>query len=160
MKNKKGSVGDLFYILMVAVVCAFMFVTGWMMMSKVNAEFQAQDSIATTGKTMMQDSSNRFVATFDNLFLTILIVLYLGAVILAWNIDTNPIFFFISLIVFGVLVLLAAVFGNAFYTFSQNANILTYANDFTIIPLVMNNFVKIMVGLGFGLAGVMYAKTK
>lgn len=157
--NKKGSFGDLFYVLMVVVVCAFFFVIGWMMFSKVNEEFQVQ-GFSTEGKEIMQESTDRYVETFDGLFLTIFVTLYIAAVILAWNIDASPVFFFLSLVVFGVLVLLAAVFGNAFYTFSQDVNILTYANDFTIIPLVMNYFVQIFVVLGFGLAGVMYAKTR
>ena len=158
--NKKGSFGDMFYILMVLVVCAFVFVIGWVLHSKVNTAFQASSDIAATGKTMMQSGVDRYVKTFDNLFLTIGVAMYLGALILAWQVDTSPVFFFLSIIVFAVLVILAAVYGNAFYTFSQNANISTYASDFTIIPLVMNNFVEIMVVLAFGLAGVMYAKTK
>ena len=157
--NKKGSYGDLFYILMVVVVCAFFFVIGWVMFSKVNDEFQVK-GLSTEGKEIMQTSTDRYVETFDGLFLTIFVTLYIAAVILAWNIDASPVFFFLSLVVFGVLVLLAAVFGNSFYIFSINENIATYANDFTIIPLVMNYFVQIFVVLGFGLAGVMYAKTR
>jgi len=157
--NKKGSFVDLFYILMVLVVFAIVFNVGWLMFSKVNENFQANDNIATRGKDMMQDGSDRFVKTFDNLFLVVGISMYLGALILAWNVDTSPVFFFLSIIVFAVLVILAGAYGNAYYTFSQNNVIEPYASDFNIIPMVMENFVAIFVILGFGLAGVMYART-
>jgi hypothetical protein len=157
--NKKGSFGDLFYIMVVLLVCAFVFVIGWVIHSKVNDSFQANDDIAQRGKDMMQDGKDRYVKTFDNLFLTIGIAMYLGALILAWQVDTSPVFYFLSIVVFAVLVILAAAYGNAYYTFSQNAQITTFADDFDIIPLVMNNFVELFVVMGFGLAGVMYART-
>jgi len=157
--KKKGSFGDLFYIVIIMSLMAFFFVIGWMMQSKVNTEFQNNDDIAATGKSMMQDSTDRFVNTFDNLFLTVFVALYIGSLILAWQVDVSPVFYFLSIIVFVVLIILSAVYGNAFYTFSENANISTYASDFKIITLIMNNFVEVMVVMGFGLAGVMYART-
>jgi flagellar basal body-associated protein FliL len=158
--NKKGSIVDIFYIVLVMFIISIVFVIGWVIFSRVNTEFQSHSDLSTEGKAIMQSSTDKYVRTFDNLFLTVGIALYIGAMILAWNVDISPVFFFLSIVIFAVLVILAGVYGNAFYTFSENAQITTYASDFNIIPLVMNNFVEIFVVLGFGLAGVMYAKTR
>ena len=96
----------------------------------------------------------------DGVFLVIIVVVYLAAIILAFQIDTHPVFFILSIIVFGVLVFITAVMANVFWEFASNAAITAYADDFTIITLVMNNFAQIMTVLGFGLAAVMYARSQ
>lgn len=158
--KKKGSIMDLPYIALVIFMTAIVFVAGWMIFSKVNDSLQAKDDFSTVGKSIMQESSDRYVGLMDGVFLTLLIGFYLGSLILASQIDASPLFFIVSLVIFGVLILLTAVFGNAFYTFADNAEISTYASAFVIIPFIMNNFVQTFVVLGFGLAGVMYAKTR
>jgi len=58
------------------------------------------------------------------------------------------------------LVILSAIFGNTFYTFSVDAEILAYADSFTIIPFVMNNYVWVMLFIGFTVGVSMYAKVR
>ena len=120
---KKGSIMDLPYIALVIFVTAIVIVSGWLIFSKVNDNLQLKDDFSTTGKTIMQESTDRYVGLMDGVFLTLLIGVYLGSLILASQIDASPLFFIVSLVIFGVLVLLTAVFGNAFYTFADNAEI-------------------------------------
>ena len=157
--NKKGSIGDVFFISVFIFLLAIVFVVGWVIHSKVNDEFQNNPSIVDQGKTMMQNSTDDYISLFDGIFLTIIVGLWIGTIILAFQIDIHPVFFVLTIIVFAILVILTALFGNAFYTFANNANIVSYADDFTIIPFVMNNFVTVMIVLGFSVALVMYAKT-
>lgn len=159
-RNKKGSIGDLFFILLVITVTGIVFITGWMAMSKVNDKFQAGDQLSQSGKDIMQDSSDNYVASLDGVFLTLFIAMYLGSILLAFNIDAHPAFFFLSIIIFAVLVLITAVMANAFWEFTNNAEVISYASDFTIIPFIFNNLVQVFIVMGFGLAGVIFAKVR
>ena len=145
--------------MLIVAATAFFFIIGWMAFSKVNSELQTS-GFSQQGKDILTNTSNRYVDLFDGLFLTVFVLLWVVTLFLAYQIDANPIFFPITLFVFAVLVILAAVFGNTFYTFSENAQIQEYAADFTVIPFVMNNFVTTMVIIGFSVAAVMYAKTR
>lgn len=156
---KKGSIQDVFFMAVFAVLCSIVFVTGWMMMSKVNTELQASD-LSTQGKAIIQDSNDNYVNWLDNLFLVVFVMLWVVALILASQIDVHPVFFIFTIVIYAVLVLISAVLGNAFYDFANNAEISTYADAFTIITFVMNNFVAMMVVVGFSIAGVMYGKLR
>jgi len=160
MIGKKGSYGDLFYIVFIATLFAITAVVCWVAFSKINDNLQANDNIAATSKAILTKSVNNYVTLLDGIFLVVIVVLYLAAIILAFQIDTHPVFFILSIVVFGVLVFITAVMANVFWEFASNAAITTYADDFTIITLVMNNFAQIMTVLGFGLAAVMYARSQ
>ena len=108
----------------------------------------------------MQNAKDRYVASYDSLFLTVLVGMYIGALLLAWNIDTNPAFFFLSLLMMAVIVIVTAVLGNAWYTYANNPAMASYVDDFTIIPFVMSRSVEIIVIMSFGLAAVMYSRTQ
>ena len=111
-KNKKGSYADLFYIVFIAVLFAITAVVCWVAFSKINDNLQANDNIAPTSKTILTKSVNNYVTLLDGVFLVIIVVLYLAAIILAFQIDTHPVFFILSIIVFGVLVFITAVMAN------------------------------------------------
>ena len=158
--NKKGSFADLLYMAVFIFLCGIVFTVGFLIHDKINDEWQTKDQLGTRSKAIMQDSNDTFVASFDNVFLVIFIGLYLGALILAYNVDINPVFFFLSLFIMGVIVLITGVLGNAWYQFTQNSTLTGYIDDFTFIPFIMGNYVKIFVAMAFGLAGVMYAKVR
>jgi hypothetical protein len=158
--NKKGSFADLLYLALVVLVLGIMFTVGWAIFSKVNDKFQDNSQISTLGKEMMQSSTDRYVELFDNLFLTVFISMYIASLILAWNVDISPVFFFLSIFIFVLLVIVTASFGNAFWDYSQQTTISGYVDDFNIIPFVFNNLVQVFVVMGFGLMVVMYAKNQ
>jgi len=72
-KKKKASWGDVFYITFFGLLCGIMFVIGYMFYSKVNTNIQANNDIATEGKTIMQNTQTRFVSWFDGLFLVAIV---------------------------------------------------------------------------------------
>lgn len=158
--RRKGSISDTFFIAIMLFITAITFVVGWMMMSKVNIEFQATDNIAQVGKDIVSDTTSRYVSWFDGIYLTVLVLLWIVTLVLASKINVHPVFFMFTILIYGILVIITAALGNAFYTFASNAQITEYADAFTFIPFIMNNFVATMVILGFSVAIVMYAKVR
>ncbi len=158
--KRKGSIADIFYIATFMFLMAIVISVGWLINSSINAEWQTKDNLGTTSKEIMQDSNDNYVAMFDNLYLVMFVGLYIGSLILAYNVDINPLYLFLSLFILGVIVTVTAVFGNAWYEIGQNAVMGGYIDDFTFIPFIMENYVKVFVVMAFGLMGVMYAKIK
>ena len=157
--NKKGSFGDIFYIAVVMFLFAIVITVGWVIHDKINDKWQTKTELGTASLEIMQQSNDDYISLFDGVFLTMFVGLYIGSLILAYNIDVSPLFFFLSLFIMGVIVVITAVLGNSYYAFSQNAGLINYADDFTFIPFILNNYVAVFVVMMFGLAGVMYAKT-
>jgi len=159
--NHKGSFFDMLYIAVFVFVCAIVFTVGWIVYSRINTQWQTKGTeLGTDSLQIMQTATNRYVNLYDGLFLVIFVGLYVGSLILAYNVDINPIFFFLSLFIMGIIVVITAVLGNAWYKYANMTELSSYIDDFTIIPYVMGNYVKILVVMAFGLAGVMYAKTQ
>lgn len=158
--NNKGSFGDMLYLAVFLFLCAIIFTVGWMIYSRFNTEWQSHPELGQESLDIMQNAKDRYVASYDSLFLTVLVGMYIGALLLAWNIDTNPAFFFLSLLMMAVIVIVTAVLGNAWYTYANNPAMASYVDDFTIIPFVMSRSVEIIVIMSFGLAAVMYSRTQ
>lgn len=157
--NKKGSVQDVFFIAGFVFLIAITFVIGWMMMSKLNENIQVS-TFSDSGKQIVANTNNKYVSWFDGIFLTVFLLLWAITLILAYQIDTQPVFFIFTIVIFGILAIITAVLGNTFYDFASNAGISDYASAFTIIPFVMNNYVQAMVVCGFSVALVIYAKVR
>jgi hypothetical protein len=164
MKNlnfhKKGSFFDILYLVVFTFVLGLVITIGWVVYSSINAEWQTHAELGTTSKDIMQAGNDKFISVFDGVFLVMLVGLYLGALILAYMVDINPVFFFLSLFMMAVIVIISAAMGNAWYYYANNPTLASYVDDFTIIPFVMGRSVFIFTVMAFGLAGVMYAKSR
>lgn len=158
--GKKASIGDVFYIAVVLLVIAISFVLGWLVFGKINDEIQLQPDFSDRGKNIMSNSAEQFPGMFDGVFLTLLVGLWIATMILAWQIDSHPVFYVLTIIAAIMLVIITSALGNTYYNIMQDPNISSFADDFTIIPFVMNNYVKIMLGMLFSVAVVMYAKSQ
>ena len=158
--NKKGSIQDIFFGASFILLFAIAVIVGWMLFSKINTQIQSTNDFSTEGKALVNDFKNKYVAITDGMFITIIVFLWLIILILAYQIDVNPIFFPFAIIVFGVLILITAVLGNTYNAFATMTGITEYSADYTIIPLVMNNFVQFILIIAFSIGIVMYGKTR
>jgi len=158
--NKKGSLFDMLHIAVFMFTLAIFIIIGTLFYFKANEAIHSAPGFSQQGLDMMDRTQARYVNWFDYLFLTVFVGVYLLSVTLAFQIDVHPIFFPLSLIFFIVLVIVSAIIGNAFYEFASNSMIAPYASEYTIIPFIMTNFVKIIIVMAFGLAWVMWGKAR
>jgi len=158
--NKKASFADMFYIALIGFIVAIASVSGYMFLSKVNDKFQSSTGIAQEGKDIVSSTQSRFVSWFDGIFIVIIVLLTIMGLVFAWNVPSHVVFYPLTIIVYIALILITATLGNVFYEFAANAEITSYASDFTIIPLVMNNFLQVMLVIGFLIAVVLFSKSR
>ena len=158
--NKKAGVPDgLFYMVAIFAV-AIISIVGYAMLSNINDEFQSSTGITTEGKRLTDSITNKYVEIIDNSFLIILVGVLIGTVAGVWFIKTHPALFWIMIPIFAFIIFFAAIYGNVYFNFANNPRIAPTEADFTIIPFIMNNYVKIITGVVILIAIFLFSKGK
>lgn len=158
--TKKGSIMDIFFILVLVSALAITSVLAFMMLSKINTQFQTNPTISTEGKSIMNTAQTKFPKTFDGVFAIVLVFSIITTLFLASLVDVNPLFLPIAIVIFIFVVVLCAVMGNTYYSFASQPDMAAYSQQFIIIPFVMTHFVEVMLAFGFSVLIVMYAKSR
>ena len=159
IRNRRGSWIDILFIIAIMFAITLTFTIGWMMMSKVNTEFQAKlDS--TEAKTLIQTNTDRYTGLFDGIFLFVFFGTWIATLIGALFIDTHPAFFFISIILLVIACVIGAALANGYADFAANTSISDYADDFTYIPFIMQHYVQIIIFMVCSISVALYAKAK
>ena len=156
--NKKGGVPDgLFYMVAIFAV-AIISVVGYVILVEVNDNFQTNDGISTEGKILTNSIKIRYVEIIDNSYLIVVVGVLIGTVAGVWFIRTHPALFWIMIPIFAFIIFFAAIYGNVYFNFAANSKIATAEADFTIIPFIMNNYVRIITGVVILIAIFLFSK--
>jgi hypothetical protein len=107
-------------------------------------------AILTTGETM--------VLAFDFAFLLLFLGLVMLLVLSAIFIRTHPAFFFISIMLLGLYIVIAAPLANSYIEFSEADAISAAVTNFPIIDFVMNNMPLFTLFMGAVFILALYAK--
>lgn len=160
--GKKGNVQELVTILIVVFALTVTILVVGKIIFAFNDGVQRMNNkdIPDAAKSISQTITNKTPSILDNFLFMIMIVIYLVALISAWFIDTNPVFFVISVIILIIVLIIAGIIQNA------NEAILS-AEAFSDIALLYpkmifigQNLFKIISGMGILLLASLYAKSR
>lgn len=158
LKSKKAGLPDGFFLIIAFFAIAIIFVFTWVVISNINDEFQASDYITSEGKNISQSLTNRYINLFNKAYLFIIIGLGFGVLAGAWFINSHPALFWISLPILAFTIFMGAVFANIYVEFETHDEIKDFADDFTYIHFIFDNFVIIITIYVLLLALTLYAK--
>jgi len=99
-----------------------------------------------------------FPTLWDNLYLMILVLLWIGMLVTSFLIDTHPLFFYISLIVVIILLVVGVWMGNAFLEIAQDAEFSGVTNSFPKMMWIANNWLIVIMVISFTTMLALYAK--
>ena len=153
LMNRKGSMFDNFYLLVVFFVVSLVFLV-------INMVFNVlQTSNLTAGMTAV-DNFQDGVTGYNYSGLFIIIGLGLGAIVFASTIKTNPGFAVFSLIFLAIIVYLSGIFGNVYGSIAGSGGgaMVTSAEDFSLITRAFQNLPLILSALGFVIFIVLYRR--
>lgn len=155
-KNKKGSVEGLFTILIIIFICAI----SWGVGSYIWDEFSTTDLVQdnTYANASFQGGVRDSLELTDNLILFLFGFLGIIVLALASTIRASPAFFAITFIVFGVAVLVAVIFSNAYETFDNSTVISGMTINFEKTDHLMEYLPFYIFGLGVLTLIVIYAR--
>lgn len=156
----KGNIQDFFII----PVILFAIVMTWQVWFSLVANFvpgirDAIPGISATSSGILNTTSGLF-STFDNMFLIVAVGMGLAAFISSYFIDSHPAFFFVSIIVFLIAMLVVPILSNIYNDFIESIATTTYdpAQRMPIVTAILQNFSLYMLGI-FAMVGIgLYAK--
>jgi len=158
--NKKGGIPDGIFYLVAIFAVAIIILVAFLVFDSINDQFQKSTSITTRGKNIVSDLHGKYVGIMDNAFLMILVGILIGTGVGVWFIKTHPALFWIMIPIFAFIVFLSAIYANVFFNFTQNNQVISVANQFTIIPFIMQNYAYIMTGVVILIAILLFSKGK
>jgi hypothetical protein len=158
--NKKGFMGDYAFYFVYIFVMAIVVIVVYMAISQFNDGWQAGTGIDSSSKSLVSSATSRFLATWNWLIVLLLLGILISVIILAFAIRSHPAFAMLAFLVLVVLGGVSVYLANAFYSFASSDGISTYANQFSLVPFIMNNLPYFVVAFGFVFIIVLYAKSR
>lgn len=144
--NRKGTVLDLLSIMTVLLGFAISIVIGYYMLGQFSSN-PILTSTAQANQSMQTALAGYLI--FDNLFLGALIGLSLSSIVASTLLKTSPVWFFLSIILLAILLIVGSVVSNTYQSFiNTNAELNASANAFPKMNYVMENLLLYMAVLG------------
>ena len=117
LSSKKGNgIGDILVIFLVLFLLAIIGIVMYNVTSVVHDEVTFTSTEATEAINDLYDTQP---SLFDGMFVSILVLFWIGSVVLAFFIDSHPGFFVLSFVLLIILVFIGAVMSNTFEEFSD-----------------------------------------
>lgn len=154
-KNKRGSILDIFVVIVLIFVFALCIPISKKIYNGVNESLSPQ--LNAGGQAAMNNVGNIF-PIWNTIFLFVLICLGIAAVVMASQMDFAPIFFPFAIIIGGFAVVVVSFFGTAWQTYAASPQIATEMGSFTAINWVMTHLTAIIVGIIFIIIIIMFTK--
>lgn len=146
MNLKKGfqSFEDILYVLVYIFSAALLIFVLYFIFNQINTPIAdaltnaTSDGTTTYNYTAMGNSTLGAIGIFNTLFPVLILGLILMCAVGAMYIDSHPVFFFVSLIILGVVILLGVVYSNIYQQITEDSAFGATASNF----LIMNIFMK------------------
>jgi len=157
LKNKKGSLADMAYI----IVAVVFFAVGVLLVFSFTSQFndRVQDltgDTTTEAKAASQSMTEMYNTSIDNSVLFLLIALCVASIILAMLISVHPVFLIIYLIMLGFIVFFAGIGSNIYQTAAQNPQLAPYASQLIFTSHILTYLPIIIAIFGSILAIIIY----
>jgi len=123
-------------------------------------EFEAgsSDKLTSTQAIYAMNQGQATILNFDNLFVFILIGLIIATLIGAYFIQSNPIMFWISLLLLVIFLVISAILANTFDEIMDSDKLQETAANFEIINLVMDNLPLVLLVISALIMIALWAK--
>ena len=158
MKQKKGSIRDVFLIVIIAFGLVIGSLLALRIMNTINTEFQASDDVSAQAKTTMSTINSRLPKWIDGAFILFWVLFMIFGIFLAFQVESNPVFFPISIIYFIFLIFISRLFASIYTELASSSTLSTQAGLLTIIPYMIPRLPTFSFIFGVIIIGVMVVK--
>lgn len=158
--NKKGN-AIIDTILIIAFLATFGIAIffGFKIMNQVNNQIQNDNQWTdTTSKEALNTMTNKYPATFDNMFVVVFILLWAVTLVASFMIDTHPIFFVFSLLLFIAVLFVTPIIGNSVETFMIDGEIASTVALFPKANWILTHMLQVVIVIGSSIMLVLYGK--
>jgi hypothetical protein len=156
----KGSITDLVYVLILIFVFGFVAIIANMIYDKYTEQTALNPAFNTPQNTEIETNAQTLLTNFDYIYVFFIVAMAIIAIASSFWIKTHPIFFFVSIFMLIISIILAAMFGNIFSKAAENDLLSVSVAEYTIIPFVMAHLPTIILLIGALLLVILYAKDR
>lgn len=158
--RKKGNVAleiTIILVILVSLIVAFPII--YSQVSPFITGLTDSTSFSSEATAGLQNFNDRMPRMLDNIFLIALILFWAGGLLLAFFVDTHPIFFVFSLLLV-VVVLWCAVFLGDFVDKFMNTDVVSLARaSMPITTFVSGHILEFMIAITFTMLIALYGRT-
>lgn len=156
MMDKRGNLLDIFYIMAVLVAVSIFLVVTYHVFGAIKPELDSNlnDPKVTTLTQQTQDA----LSFFDIVFPVFFLGLILATLISAYFIKSHPAFFFVSLFIWVIAIIVAVPLANMHSELRDNSSLSTSFAAFPISNTIINNMPIIALVISALVAAVLFAK--
>ena len=157
-RSKKGNIIDLFYIGIFVLAFSLIVIMGKGIFTDINTDFQADPTISDASKDILTENYDTYDSLFDNIFMFVFIGLGLAVVVSAFFIQSHPLFYFVSVVIFSILTFVTALFSNVYEEIILDPTFATAASGFTFMNHFMAYLPLYIIVFSIVVAIVLYSK--
>jgi len=150
------AITDLPVIIVFVFIIAFMFVIGAMLKDAIFPKMK----LAMPSASGIFDTVSNAFGVLDYVFMITAFGFGIATILLAFQIDTHPAFFFISLFITIISLILSPIFSNVFGIIAKNPTFSAAAESFPFIRQVMQNLPIFILVIGSMVSIVLFAKIR
>jgi len=160
--NKRGNaIADTLLVLVLIFIFIFATIYGKSLFNDFNADLQADPDISDEAKAISADHHGRYTGFFDALFALIFILLWALVIIASFKLDTHPIFFIFTIILLLFVFYIGAELANTYDDMiGTDPELNPISDEFTIADWIFNNYLLVMIAIGFSIVLVLFAKNR
>lgn len=159
MRNKKGSVTDVFIIGAAIFILAITILLGSYLYNRVATEMLPHINSSTAATNAINAMTNT-LPTFDYFFLAVFIGLVLAMIISGFMIETHPVFTFVFFIMMVLATIVAVPISNSYEAFANDPIFASTAANFAITNLILTKLPLITLVIGILMIIVIYGKSQ
>lgn len=135
--GKRASERDILFIVALTLAFGLIALMVIKFVSMTNTQVQTMDSVPTIGKTVSSTLADRMPKWMDGAFIALYVLLMVVALILALMVQTNPIFFPISLIYMVFIVIISRIAGVIWSKLAASPDLVSQAANLPIMSFMM-----------------------
>lgn len=146
-------------VLIFLVVLAISSLFVYKAFNEINTDLQADLDLSTQSKAVVDDLHTRYPSTMDNVFITVLSLLFILAIVASYFTDENPFWIIVIIFLLIVSMLLAGIFSNVWEEITDDAEI-TFETSFPMTNYLLDNYMIVFAVVGMVIGLTIYLKNR
>lgn len=155
--GKRGAILDMFLIVVLIMVIASTAIIALHLWNTMYAELYPEMPAVSQDAL---DTVDSFLQGYDYIIIFFVVGFIIAAILSAFVIDTYPAFFFLSILMLIILIVVSAMFSNVWEGFTNTTVLATEVNTLSKTDTLIRNLPIIMTPLTGLLLIVLYMKTR
>lgn len=159
--SKRGQLGfELVWVVIVLLVVGLGFVMTYSAFSGLNDDIQNSLDMSNESKAAAEATVGNFPSNMDNVFFFLLIMLWIFLLIMAFFVNTHPVFLVITLLLIVIGLVVVMILSNVFQESIEEGEIDDFAAEFPKMNWIFEHLLMVFIMVGFSTMMVMYTRAR